>query len=119
MELTKAEEQIMRVIWKKEKLFIRGIIEMLPDPKPAYNTVGTFLKILENKGFVERKKYGNTYEYAAKIPKNKYTGFMMKDFISKHFEGSVEGMLSYFVKNKDLDLETFEEFTKKLKKDQP
>lgn len=117
MELTKAEEQIMRVIWKEEKLFIRDIIDNLPEPKPAYNTVGTFLKILENKGFVERKKYGNTYEYSAKIAKNSYTGFVMKDFVSKHFEGSVEHMLSYFVKNKDLDLETFEEFTRKLKND--
>ena len=118
MELTKAEEQIMRVIWKQEKLFIRDIVEALPEPKPAYNTVGTFLKILENKGFVERTKLGNTYSYSAKIPKSQYTGFVFKDFVSKHFEGSVEHMLSYFVKNKDLDLKTFEEFTKKLKEDE-
>jgi len=117
-ELTKAEEQIMRVIWKKEKAFIKDIIDSLPEPKPAYNTVGTFLKILEKKDFVERKKYGNTFEYTAKVAKSKYTNFIMKGFVSKYFEGSVEHMLSYFVKNKDLDLETFEEFTKKLKNDQ-
>ncbi len=116
-ELTKAEEQIMRVIWKREKAFIKDIIDGLPEPKPAYNTVGTFLKILEKKGFVTRKKYGNTYEYEAAVAKSKYTGHIMKGFISKYFEGSVEHMLSYFVKNKDLDLETFEEFTRKLKED--
>ncbi|MEL7147588.1 MAG: BlaI/MecI/CopY family transcriptional regulator [Bacteroidota bacterium] len=117
-ELTKAEEQIMRVLWKKERAFIKDIIESLPDPKPAYNTVGTFLKILEKKEFVNRKKYGNTFEYEAAVPKSQYTGFIMKSFVSKYFEGSVEHMLSFFVKNKDLDLETFEEFTKKLKDDQ-
>ncbi|MGB3469049.1 MAG: BlaI/MecI/CopY family transcriptional regulator [Cyclobacteriaceae bacterium] len=116
-ELTKAEEQIMRVIWKREKAFIKDIIDSLPDPKPAYNTVGTFLKILEKKGFVSRKKYGNTYEYMAVVPKSKYTGFMMKGFVARYFEGSVSQMLSYFVKNNELDLETFEEFTRQLKED--
>ncbi|MEO1053254.1 MAG: BlaI/MecI/CopY family transcriptional regulator [Bacteroidota bacterium] len=115
-ELTKAEEQIMRVIWKEGRMFIKDIIEKLPEPKPAYNTVGTFLKILENKGFVERKKYGNTYEYAAKVQKGAYTGFLMKGFVSKYFEGSVEHMLSYFIKNNEIDLKTFEELNEKLKK---
>ena len=114
-ELTKAEEQIMRVLWKEGKLFIREIIENLPNPKPAYNTVGTFLKILEKKEFVVRKKYGNTYQYSTSVSKSKYTGHVMKGFVAKYFEGSVENMLSYFVKNKDLDLETFEEFSEKLK----
>ena len=118
-ELTKAEEQIMRVIWKKEKAFIKDIVDGLPEPRPAYNTVGTFLKILEKKGFVSRAKYGNTYEYQAVVPKSKYTGFMMKGFVSRYFEGSVEHMLSYFVKNKELDLKTFEEFTRKLKEEKP
>lgn len=114
-ELTKAEEQIMRVIWKEGPLFIKDLISHLPEPKPAYNTVGTFLKILEEKGFVTRKKYGNTFEYHASVKKNKYTSHLMKGFISKYFEGSMENMLSHFIKNKDLDLETIEELQKKLK----
>ncbi len=114
-ELTKAEEQIMRIVWKHEKIFIKDLVDKLPNPKPAYNTVGTFLKILEKKGFVSRKKYGNTFEYSPLIQKSKYTSFIMKGFISKYFEGSVEHMLSHFVNNKDIDLKTFEEFTEKLK----
>ena len=85
-ELTKAEEQIMRVIWKRERAFIKDIIDGLPEPKPAYNTVGTFLKILEKKAFVRREKYGNTYEYSAAIPKHQYTSHVMKSFVSKYFE---------------------------------
>lgn len=115
IELTKAEEQVMREVWKAGKIFIREIIEQLPDPKPAYNTIGTFLKILENKGFVLRKKYGNTYEYSSKISKSKYTSFILKGFITKYFDGSTEQMLSYFVRNKDLDIKTFEEFSNKMR----
>lgn len=113
-ELTKAEEQIMRVIWKAEPLFIKEIIEKLPKPKPAYNTVGTFLKILEEKGFVKREKYGNSFRYQSIVAKSKYTNYIMKGFVSKYFEGSVEKMLSHFVKNKDLDLETYEKIRNKI-----
>jgi len=116
-ELTKAEEQIMRVIWKEGPLFIRDIIEQLPEPKPAYNTVGTFLKILEDKGFVTRKKFGGAFQYHPLVTKNKYTSHFMKGFVAKYFEGSMEKMFSHFIKNKELDLETFEELSKKLKDD--
>ncbi|MEL7003884.1 MAG: BlaI/MecI/CopY family transcriptional regulator [Bacteroidota bacterium] len=114
-ELTKAEEQIMQVIWQEKKAFIKDIIDHLPEPKPAYNTVGTFLKILENKGFVARKKYGNTYEYSPIIEKRQYTNFFMKGFVAKYFDGSMERMLSYFIKQNDIDLKTFEEYNEKLK----
>ncbi|MEO9871695.1 BlaI/MecI/CopY family transcriptional regulator [Ekhidna sp.] len=115
MKLTKAEEQVMQVIWQQKKIFIRDIISHLPDPKPAYNTVGTFLKILEQKGFVTREKYGNIFQYSPKISKGKYTTSLMKDFLTNYFDGSLEHMLSHFLNNKDLDLETFEELSKKLK----
>jgi len=116
-ELTKAEEQIMRIIWNKGPLFIKEIIDELPEPKPAYNTVGTFLKILEDKEFVSRKKFGGAFQYQSSIKKSKYTNYVMKGFVSKYFEGSVEKMLSHFVKNKDLDLETFESLQKKINKE--
>ncbi|ELR70289.1 Transcriptional regulator, MecI family [Fulvivirga imtechensis AK7] len=118
-ELTKAEEQIMRVIWKEGPVFIKDIIDQLPEPKPAYNTVGTFLKILEDKGFVARKKYGGAFQYHPLVAKSKYTSFLMKGFVSKYFEGSVENMFSHFIKNKELDLKTFEELSKKYKDEEP
>lgn len=116
-ELTKAEEQIMQVIWEENKAFIKDIIDHLPEPKPAYNTVGTFLKILENKGFVKRKKYGNTFEYSPLVEKKQYTNFFMKGFVARYFDGSMERMLSYFINQNDIDLNTFEEYNEKLNKD--
>ena len=89
----------MRVVWKEDKVFIKELIEKLPDPKPAYNTVGTFLSLLEKKGFVERKKYGSSYEYSPKIKRSSYLNFLIRDFLGKYFEGSAANMLSYFLKN--------------------
>ena len=62
-ELTKAEEQVMQILWMLERAFVKEIVEEFPDPKPAYNTVSTIIRILEKKGVVSHKAYGNTYEY--------------------------------------------------------
>lgn len=112
MELTKAEEQVMRVLWKRQSAFVKDIIDDLPEPKPAYNTVGTFLKILENKGFVVRKKYGNSFEYSPTVTKAKYTNHLIKGMVTKFFDGSSEKMLSHFLKTNDIDLQTFEELNR-------
>lgn len=114
-ELTKAEEQIMQVIWKSEKVFIKDIVDQMPDPKPAYNTVGTFLKILENKGFVTREKIGNTFVYSATVKKKAYTKNFMNGFLSNYFEGSAEKLFSFMVQENKLDIKQVEELMKKLK----
>ena len=62
-ELTRAEEQVMQILWKLEKAFVKDIIQEMPDPKPAYNTVSTIVRILEQKGFVNHEAYGKTYQY--------------------------------------------------------
>ena len=62
-ELTRAELEIMQVIWKKGKVLVHDILEEMPEPRPAYNTVSTIVRILESKGFVSHKAYGRTYEY--------------------------------------------------------
>ena len=62
-ELTKAEEQIMQILWKLEKGFVKDIVDAMPEPKPAYNTVSTIVRILEKKGFVDHNAYGKTFEY--------------------------------------------------------
>ena len=60
-ELTKAEEQVMQLLWQKEKAFVKDLIEEMPEPKPAYNTVSTIIRILEKKGFVGHTAYGKTH----------------------------------------------------------
>ncbi len=115
-ELTKAEEQIMQIIWEQEEVLIKDVIERLPDPKPAYNTVGTFFKILENKGFVVRRKIANTYVYAPAIAKKAYTTKFMTGILGRYFEGSAEKLLSFMVDEKKLDLKQVEELMNKMKK---
>lgn len=117
-ELTKAEEQIMQVIWKLKSCFIKEIVEALPTPKPAYNTVGTFLKILENKGFVDRKKTGNVYAYYPLVEKSDYSRKNIHSLVSKYFNGSSEKLLSFMVDEEQLSVEQIERLLAKLKGDQ-
>lgn len=116
-ELTKAEEQIMQVIWKLKECFIKEIVEELPEPKPAYNTVGTFLKILETKDFVQRRKVGNVYIYSATIAKRDYGKKNITNLLSKYFNGSSENLLSFMVEEKELSVSQVENLLKKLRKD--
>ncbi len=111
-ELTKAEEQIMQVVWAHDQLFIKDIVDQMPSPKPAYNTVGTFLKILEAKGFVSRVKIGNTFAYSASVKKKDYTQSFLNGFLSNYFEGSAEKLLSFMVEEKKLNIKQVEDLIK-------
>ena len=111
-ELTKAEEQIIQILWKIEKGFVKDIIEYLPKPRPAYNTVSTIIRILEKKGFVSHKAYGKTYEYYPLIDKKEYTKVYFKNFIHNYFSNSFQQMVSFFAKEEDLSLTEMEEMKK-------
>ena len=113
-ELTKAEEQIMLVIWKLEKGFVKDIIGRLPDPKPAYNTVSTIVRILEKKGFVSHRAYGNAHEYFPLISKNDYKKKFLKSFIKRYFGDSFQEMVSFFASDRDINLREMEEIRKLL-----
>lgn len=108
-ELTKAEEQIMQVLWNLEKGFVKDIIAELPEPKPKYNTVSTIVRILQQKGFVSHKAYGKTHEYYPLIGKDEYSNYYLKSFMGRYFGGSFKKMVSFFVSENDMDLQTFEE----------
>ena len=114
-ELTKAEEQIMQVLWQLRQAFIKDIVAALPDPKPAYNTVGTFLKILEDKGFVTRTKLGNVYSYMPAVAKRDYGHKNIRSLVSKYFNGSSEKLLSFMVEEQELTVDQVERLLKKLK----
>ena len=110
-ELTKAEEQIMQVLWALEKGFINDIMTHLPEPKPAYNTVSTIVRILEQKGFVDHKAYGRTHEYFPIIAKKEYTRAYFKHFMVNYF-GSYKSLASFFTREENLSLEELEEIRK-------
>lgn len=116
VELTKAEEQIMQVLWKLEKGFVKDIIPHLPDPKPAYSTVSTIIRILVDKGAVSYKAYGKTHEYYPLVSKEIYSRQRIKDLMFAFFDGSPKQLLSFLAKKEDVSLQDFEEIVKTIKK---
>lgn len=113
-ELTKAELEIMQVIWHKENVLVHDILAELPEPKPAYNTVSTIVRILENKGFVSHKAYGRTYEYFPIVAKEDYTNTYMRTVLDNFFEGSISRMVNFFSARKSISLEETDEILKIL-----
>lgn len=93
--LSNKEEEIMLILWEIEKGFIHDIVNIIPKPKPAYNTVSTIVRILEKKGFVGYSKYGNTHEYFPKITKAEFKHFIITNLIKKYFDGSSQDTLVY------------------------
>ena len=117
MELTKAEEQVMQALWKIKRGVVHDVIAELDEPKPAYTTVSTLIRILEKKGFVDHKAYGKTYEYFPIITKRKYSKGLSDKFLSGYFDGSLQNMVSFFVKEKKLSVKELETIVEQLKKE--
>ncbi len=108
-ELTKAEEQLMQILWQKNKAFVNDLLEDLPEPKLAYNTVSTVIRLLEKKGFVSHKAYGNTHEYFPIVSKKEYTDHSCKTLLRGYFSNSFEKMVSFFAIEEKLSLKEMEE----------
>jgi BlaI family transcriptional regulator, penicillinase repressor len=116
-ELTKAEEQIMQILWEMDKGFVKDIVDRFSDPKPAYNTVSTIIRILEQKGFIGHNAYGKTYEYFPLVSRKEYTRSFMKNFIHNYFSGSFQEMVSFFAKEDKLTVKQLNELMREVKKD--
>ena len=116
-ELTKAEEEIMQVLWELEEANVASIIDQLPDPKPAYNTVSTIVRILESKGFVGFRKQGRGHIYFPIVAKSDYSNQYLNKFLSGYFQGSFKSMVSFFVKKNDLSMQEMEEILKIIDKE--
>jgi BlaI family transcriptional regulator, penicillinase repressor len=111
-ELTKAEEQIMHMLWDMKQAFIKDLVDRFPEPQPAYTTVSTIVRILERKGFVGYKAYGKTHEYYPLIEKKDYTSQLLKGMLSGYFGNSIRQMVSFFSKEKNLSVSELEELKK-------
>jgi len=113
--MTKAEEQVMQIIWKLEKSMVNDILFHFPEPKPAYTTVSTIVRILEKKGFVSHKAYGNTHEYFPVVSKELYTRDYFKGFLKGYFSDSFSNLVSFFSRNDEMDVREMETIMKMLK----
>lgn len=116
-ELTKAEEQIMQILWEIEEGFVNDIVDRMPEPKPAYNTVSTIVRILEKKGFVDHKAFGKTHQYFPLIQKKDYTRSYMKSFIGSYFGNSFKEMVSFFAKEDNMSVGEIEKLMHEVKKE--
>lgn len=107
----------MHILWEVKKGFVKDILEKMPNPKPAYNTVSTIVRILEKKEFVGYTAYGKTHEYYPLVEKNHYRSFYLKSMIGNYFGGSFERLVSFFAKDNDMDIHEMEELLKNVQND--
>ncbi len=115
-KLTTAEEQIMQILWEKENCFVKDIIKEIPEPKPAYNTVSTIVRILERKGFVDHKAFGKTHEYFCVVDKQDYARLHLKSFVKDYFGNSFSNIVSFLVNDHDMSISDLEEILSEIKK---
>lgn len=117
-ELTKAELQIMQILWDKESAFVNDIIESMEMPKPAYNTVSTIVRILEQKGFVSHRNFGKSHEYFPIVSREDYTSSFMTSVLNNFFGNSVSQMVSFFSAKENLSVTEMEEIMTIIKERQ-
>ncbi len=115
-QLTKAEEEVMQYLWQLELASVKEVINLFPEPKPAYNTVSTIVRILETKGFVDHKQKGKGYLYFPLISKEAYSKQTAHKLVEGYFQGSFRSMVSFFTKNNDLSVNDLEAILKEIQK---
>ena len=117
-QLTKAEEDIMHILWELGEGNVAAIIDELPEPKPAYNTVSTIVRILESKDFVDYRKEGRGHIYFAKVKKNEYSNQSINKLVDGYFQGSFKSMVSFFMKKNDISINELETIMKEINKEE-
>lgn len=113
-ELTKAEEQIMQILWQLGEGIVKDILERIPEPKPAYNTVSTVVRVLEGKGFIDHKAYGNSHVYFPLISEDTYKKFTVDKLMKNYFSDSYKSLVSFIADEKKLGLKELDELTELL-----
>ncbi len=103
-ELTRAEEQVMQILWDLERGFVKDLLEEFPEPRPAYNTVSTICRILEKKGFLGHRSYGNSHQYYPLISREDYTREYLNNFVGSYFGNSIEQLVSFFSRQNKVDI---------------
>ena len=115
-KLTAKEEMLMNIFWEHNPLFIRDLIDYIPDPKPHYNTVATLVKFLEEKGFVEREPMANSFRYKVKISKRQYHGDTVSDVVARYYDNSYLSLVSQFVEEDKMDLQQLKDLIAQIEK---
>ena len=114
-QLTQAEEEVMQVLWRLEKAFVKDLVEEFPEPKPAYNTVSTIIRILEKKGFVSYEAFGKSHQYFPVIDKEEYSKKYLNRFVDNYFSGSYAQLVSFFTEQDKMSVKDIERLLEELK----
>ncbi len=117
IKLTHKEEEVMRILWKLEKAFVREVIDEM-QPKPPYNTVSSIIRKLEGMGLISHEAFGKTYRYFPLLKKEDYKKSSLNNMLDNYFGGSVEQLMSFFVKEENVDIEELNEILEKIKQQQ-
>jgi predicted transcriptional regulator len=117
MQLTRAEEQIMQILWELGEGLVKDILDRFDEPKPARNTVSTVVRILEKKGFVGHKDYGKVFVYYPLVQKKEYSGKQLIGLMHNYFNNSFPAMASFFAKENDLSIKDLEQLLEETKKE--
>lgn len=113
-ELTNAEEEVMHVMWKIRKGFVNDVLVHFPEPRPAYNTISTIIRILEKKGYISHTAYGKTHEYFPLVQKEDYSKRLLGSYLHSYFDNSYKNMLSFFTGKADISVKEMEEIQKMI-----
>ncbi len=117
MQLTKAEEQIMQILWEMGEGMVRDIRDHFSEPKPARNTVSTIIRVLESKGIVSYRAEGNTHVYYPLVSKKDYSKKQLFSLMKNYFNNSFPQMATFFAREKDLTVEELEMLLNEAKED--
>lgn len=116
LQLTRGEEEIMQILWRLETATVSEIIRQTEEPHPAYTTVATFLKILENKGFVGHKAEGKSHRYHPLVAREEYARGVMSSMLSSYFDGSLARLVSFFSQHEKIDMHEMDEILDVMRK---
>ena len=115
-ELTPKEEEIMQFFWQEGALFVKDLVEKYPDPKPHFNTLSTYVRALEEKGFLSHESFGTTYRYFTVISNEEYNNRTLKNIIAKHFNNSYLNVVNTFIKNEKISVDEIRKLLDEVEK---
>ena len=115
-ELTPKEEEIMQFFWQEGALFVKDLVEKYPDPKPHFNTLSTYVRALEEKGFLSHESFGTTYRYFTVISNEDYNNRTLKNIIAKHFNNSYLNVVNTFIKNEKISVDEIRKLLDEVEK---
>lgn len=114
-KLTKKEEEIMHIIWRLEKAFVKDVLNEIEDEKPHYNTISTIIRNLEDKQYVGHNAYGNTHQYYPLVKKEEYRKDFMNSAIAQYFNDSYKNVVSFFAQEEKISESELEDILKIIK----